>query len=100
MALLPRLIMKCNDKEVYIYVCVCVLYVQVIGKEMTIQGFALGNHAATYEADFYKDMLQYFREGKIKVKEHITEGLENVGKAFLEMMRGDNVGKAVVRVSD
>ena len=71
---------------------------QVIGKEITIQGFALGNHAGAYEASFNKEMLQYFKEGKIKVKEHVTEGLENVGKAFLKMMSGGNVGKAVVKV--
>lgn len=43
-------------------------------------------------------MAQYILEGKVKPIEHITEGLTNAGAAFVEMMKGGNVGKAVVKV--
>jgi len=38
------------------------------------------------------------KEGKVRAKEHLTEGIQNAGAAFVEMMKGGNVGKAVVKV--
>lgn len=43
-------------------------------------------------------MLRWIQEGKIKYHETITLGFENTPKAFIEMMRGKNTGKAVVKV--
>ncbi|XP_041353603.1 prostaglandin reductase 2-like [Gigantopelta aegis] len=42
----------------------------------------------------------YLQEGKLKVKETISEGIENTGKAFVSMMKGGNIGKQVVHVAD
>eukprot|EP00026_Physarum_polycephalum_P011825 Phypoly_transcript_12069.p1 GENE.Phypoly_transcript_12069~~Phypoly_transcript_12069.p1 ORF type:complete len:367 (+),score=66.78 Phypoly_transcript_12069:31-1131(+) len=36
--------------------------------------------------------------GKIQIFEHITEGFENLPKAFVGMYKGENFGKAVVKV--
>ena len=36
---------------------------------------------------------------QVKVIEDITEGLENIGRAFNAMMEGGNCGKAVVKVA-
>ena len=32
------------------------------------------------------------------VRETITDGFENIPKAFIDMLSGGNIGKAVVRV--
>lgn len=49
-------------------------------------------------AEFDKNMVECVQSGKVKVVEHVTEGIENAGKAFVDMMKGGNVGKAVVKV--
>ncbi len=36
---------------------------------------------------------------QVKVFEHVTSGIENIGRAFNEMMAGANLGKAVVKVA-
>ncbi|XP_078578239.1 prostaglandin reductase 1-like [Branchiostoma floridae x Branchiostoma japonicum] len=36
--------------------------------------------------------------GKIKYREHVTEGFENMPKAFIGMLVGENTGKAVVKL--
>lgn len=36
---------------------------------------------------------------RLQVVEHVTEGLHNIGEAFAGMMRGGNLGKAVVKVA-
>jgi NADPH-dependent curcumin reductase CurA len=39
------------------------------------------------------------REGKIKLREDFVDGLENAPHAFFGLLRGENFGKLVVRVS-
>ncbi|XP_055604500.1 prostaglandin reductase 1-like [Uranotaenia lowii] len=42
--------------------------------------------------------LEWIQEGKLKHKETITEGFENLPKAFVGVLTGENLGKAVVKV--
>lgn len=45
-----------------------------------------------------QDLIRWMAEGRITYRETITEGIENAPAAFLGMMRGQNTGKALVRV--
>jgi NADPH-dependent curcumin reductase CurA len=47
-----------------------------------------------------KRLSRWVREGKIKYREDVVEGLENAPKAFMRLMRGNNFGKLVVKVAD
>ncbi|KAL1513654.1 hypothetical protein ABEB36_003039 [Hypothenemus hampei] len=42
--------------------------------------------------------LQWVQEGKIKYRETITDGFENMFQAFTDMLKGVNYGKSIVRV--
>ncbi|XP_011297846.1 prostaglandin reductase 1 [Fopius arisanus] len=42
--------------------------------------------------------LQWIQEGKLKYRETVTQGFENTFQAFTGMLKGDNVGKAIVKV--
>ena len=37
-------------------------------------------------------------DGRVKYEEDITEGLENAPQAFMDMLRGGNTGKTIVKV--
>ncbi|CAH1785498.1 unnamed protein product [Owenia fusiformis] len=41
-------------------------------------------------------MIEWIKEGKVKVREHVTYGFEKMPEAFMGMLRGENTGKAVV----
>ncbi len=55
-------------------------------------------------SDEYKDALvqlsNWIEEGKLRYKETIVNGIENVGEAFVSVMKGGNIGKQIVKVSD
>ena len=48
--------------------------------------------------DWIKKGSQLVREGKLKYKESIVDGLENAPKAILDVLSGQNFGKQIVRV--
>jgi hypothetical protein len=69
----------------------------VLTKRLTIRGFIVSDFAARH-ADFLRDMSQWVREGKVKHREFITEGLDSAPAAFMGLLKGANFGKQLVRV--
>jgi NADPH-dependent curcumin reductase CurA len=43
-------------------------------------------------------MSGWVRDGKVKYKEFVTEGLESAPGAFMGLLKGANFGKQLVRV--
>jgi NADPH-dependent curcumin reductase len=66
-------------------------------KRLTIRGFIVSDFAARYD-DFITDMTKWVREGKLKHRETVDEGLANAPRAFMGMLRGENFGKQLVRI--
>jgi NADPH-dependent curcumin reductase len=69
----------------------------VLTKRLTIRGFIVSDLAARH-ADFLRDMSGWVREGKVKHREFVTEGLDSAPEAFMGLLRGANFGKQLVRV--
>ncbi|XP_062984604.1 prostaglandin reductase 1 [Elgaria multicarinata webbii] len=74
-------------------------YVQMpmIFKELCMEGFLVTRWDSRKEEGL-KALLKWVEEGKIKYHEHITKGFENMPAAFMGMLKGENTGKAVVKV--
>jgi NADPH-dependent curcumin reductase CurA len=47
---------------------------------------------------FYSDMGKWIREGRIRWKETIIEGIESAPKALIGLFKGENFGKMLVKV--
>jgi hypothetical protein len=68
-----------------------------IGLSLTLRGFIVSNHF-DMQADFHRDMTRWAKEGKMKWRETIVDGVQNSPKAFIGLFKGENLGKMVVRV--
>jgi len=69
----------------------------VLVKRLTIRGFIVSDFAARH-GDFLRDMSGWFREGKLKHREFVTDGLDSAPGAFMGLLKGANFGKQLVRV--
>lgn len=62
----------------------------------TIAGFLVSDHEAHFPA-FLRDVTAWLRQGELRYREDIVEGLENAPRAFIGLLRGENFGKLIVR---
>jgi NADPH-dependent curcumin reductase len=70
----------------------------ILVKRITVRGFIISDGFAHRRAEFLEAMGGWLREGKVKYREDVVEGLENAPNAFLGLLAGRNFGKLVVRV--
>ncbi|MEU4409421.1 NADP-dependent oxidoreductase [Streptosporangium sp. NPDC023963] len=69
----------------------------VVGKRLTLRGFIVSDHPERMP-DMIAEVGAWLREGKITFTETVVDGLENAPRAFIDMLRGANTGKMVVRL--
>jgi NADPH-dependent curcumin reductase CurA len=69
-----------------------------VGKKLRLEGFVNNTHPEM-EAPFYRDMIPWIREGKIRWRETVEDGIENAPAAFLNLFSGQNLGKQLVRLT-
>lgn len=69
----------------------------MIFKELKMQGFLVPSYHRRFPEGI-QAITQWIQEGKLKVREHIMEGFENMPKALMALFTGDNIGKLLVKV--
>ena len=91
------LIAQYNDTEPTVPKWAASMMRNVLTKRLNIRGFIVSDFAARH-GDFLRDMSQWLREGKVKHREFVTEGLDSAPAAFMGLLKGANFGKQLVRV--
>mgnify|MGYP000515974389 FL=1 len=71
----------------------------LIGRNIKMQGFIVFNYQEGC-AEWVQVASGWLKEGKLKYKETVAEGIENAPDAFIGMLKGKNFGKQVVKISD
>lgn len=71
----------------------------VVIHRILIKGFIVSDYA-TQMREAMEQLGTWVHEGKLKYRETIVEGFENVPEAFLGLFRGENIGKLLVKVAD
>lgn len=47
-----------------------------------------------------RQLSEWVRAGKLRYREDVVDGLENAPRAFIGMLRGENVGKRLVKIAE
>jgi NADPH-dependent curcumin reductase len=72
----------------------------ILVKRISMRGFIISDGFEQRRPDFLDAMGRWLRDGKIKYREDVVDGIENAPSAFLGLLTGRNFGKLVVRVGD
>jgi NADPH-dependent curcumin reductase CurA len=70
----------------------------ILVKRLTFRGFIVWDFASQFPS-FQVEMSTWLREGRIKYREDITEGLENAPRELIGLLKGENFGKKIIRIS-
>ncbi|MER7581719.1 NADP-dependent oxidoreductase [Kitasatospora sp. NPDC097691] len=68
-----------------------------IGKRLRLEGMLVGDHFAL-RGQFVAEVGGWLASGELRNEETVVDGFENTAEAFLDLLRGANTGKMVVRL--
>jgi NADPH-dependent curcumin reductase CurA len=69
----------------------------VVTKRLHIQGYIISDHFDRF-GEFSGQAAEWLRDGRLQYRETVVEGIENAPRAFLGLLRGENIGKMLVKV--
>jgi hypothetical protein len=69
----------------------------IVSKRLTLRGFIVSDHG-DLAAEFYRRAGAWVAEGKLTYRETVVDGLDNTVGAFIDLLRGGNTGKMLVRL--
>ncbi|KVI02022.1 Alcohol dehydrogenase superfamily, zinc-type [Cynara cardunculus var. scolymus] len=70
----------------------------IVGKEVKMEGFLCGSFLNRF-GEFSQQMEKYMKEGKIKPKHKIDQGIESFFENFVSLFSSSNVGKVIIQVA-
>jgi NADPH-dependent curcumin reductase CurA len=68
-----------------------------VRKRLTLRGFIVSDHFDRMEA-FATEVGGLLRDGRIRYRETVVEGLDRAPEAFIGLLHGQNLGKMVVKL--
>ncbi|OCT47535.1 Zinc-type alcohol dehydrogenase-like protein PB24D3.08c [Cladophialophora carrionii] len=73
---------------------------QTVAKRLTMRGFMVGDAdmGPKHEAAHIENVSRWLRDGSFRAKIHATVGMERAAEAFVGMLKGENFGKAILKV--
>ena len=74
-------------------------YLQLLAKSARMEGFTTLDFARRYD-EARADLARWIREGKIRYRDDIVEGIENAPSHLLRLFSGEHRGKLMVKLAD
>ncbi|KAI2601808.1 NAD(P)-binding protein [Hypoxylon sp. NC1633] len=72
----------------------------LITKLITMQGFLVGQpeFGPAYFEEHQQKVQEWIADGSFKAKLHVTEGIDRAAEGFVGMLKGENFGKAILKI--
>ena len=71
--------------------------IEAVLRRVTVRGFIVRDHE-DLRPEFEQTVAGWLRSGDLVARQTVTDGLDHAVEAFLSMLTGGNVGKALVRL--
>lgn len=71
----------------------------ILKRRIRMQGFIIFQDYGDRYPEFLQAMTPLVEQQKVLYREHMVEGLEHAPQAFIDMLKGKNFGKTVVKVA-
>ena len=72
---------------------------QILVTRARVEGFLLFDFAARYE-EGRRQLAAWAKAGRLRHREDVLDGIEQMPQAFLRLLRSANFGKQLVRLDD
>jgi NADPH-dependent curcumin reductase CurA len=72
---------------------------QLIVKQAKVQGFLVSGYAERFPEGL-EQLARWLKQGKLKYREDVAQGIEAAPQAFIGMLQGKNQGKQLVQLSE
>ena len=69
----------------------------IVSKRLTLRGFIVSDHG-DLAGEFYQRAGAWVADGSLRSRETVVDGLDHAVDAFLDLLRGGNTGKMLVRL--
>ena len=71
--------------------------IEAVLRRVTIRGFIVRDHE-DMRPEFERTVAGWLRSGEVDALQTVTDGIDHAVDAFLAMLKGGNIGKALVRL--
>lgn len=74
----------------------------VVAQRLVVRGFIVYDEdmGPKYTEEHQRNVQKWIADGEITIKMSVTEGIENSAEGLVGMLKGENFGKAVLKISD
>jgi NADPH-dependent curcumin reductase CurA len=74
----------------------------IVRKRLRIRGFIVydADMGPLYTKEHQEKLSQWIKDGTFKIKISVTDGISEAGRGLVGMLKGENFGKACLKIKD
>ncbi len=74
------------------------IFRDILTKRILVRGFIVWDYQEQY-SQFVNEFVPMIQEGRINVREDVSQGIESAPQSLIDVLNGDNFGKKVIKVA-